>query len=92
MRTGLHINKQEVLSACLKEDGLSLQHPILTIQKAIDDLKWGNGSETKDFIKPKAQEMKISRKNGCRRRAANIYLEKLQPHVRHEIYKGMITN
>ncbi len=67
-RTGLHINKQEVLSACLKEDGLSLQHPILTIQKAIDDL---NGSETKDFIKPQAKEMKISRKKWF---AANIYL------------------
>ena len=93
MRTGIQVMGKEVLSVCLNEDGLQLQHSPNRIRKAIEVLKFGKTSDTKDFLDMKCTDSTvISRKTSVRRRAANIYLHKLTKDLQHAVKQGNCLN
>ena len=50
MRMGVKLNGLDVVSTVLGQEGLELRHPPTRIREAIQTLKWGHPSESKDFL------------------------------------------
>ena len=78
MRTGGSVDQEEVLSACLNQEGLYLRHSAPTIRGAVTSLRWGKACDTRDFLDPsKTDGSIVTRKTSTRRRAVNVFLSKL---------------
>ena len=89
MRTTALVQSEPVVSIALAElhERGALRHSVLKIQRAISRLKWGK-SDTKDFLKRGSATLSISRRTGERKRAANIYLSKLEDDIREALLQG----
>ena len=54
------MTQEEVLSACLNQEGLVLQHSPVAIRSAVTSLKWGKASDTRDFLDPSKTDGSLS--------------------------------
>ena len=74
MRTGIKVDKQEVLAVIL-EDVSGLTHSVDDIKRATDLGKFGSSSQVKGFLTPGSNTTEIIRNlNNTRRRGITVFL------------------
>lgn len=79
VRTGLGISvdNREVVALHMHKE-LKLTHTAGDIRNAVTKLEWGKASDTKDFLdRDKTEGTAITRQTSARKRALNVYLDKL---------------
>ncbi|XP_064393840.1 uncharacterized protein LOC135341260 [Halichondria panicea] len=87
VRTRLMVSNQEVVAIHLSHNGLKFTHSLDEIRNAVDQLEWGKGTDSKDFLNPtKHSGTLINRKTSDRVRAANIFLNKLPKNL-HDVLR-----
>ncbi len=89
VRTRLMVSNQEVVAIHLSHNGLKFTHSLDEIRNAVDQLEWGKGTDSKDFLNPtKHSGTLINRKTSDRVRAANIFLNKLPKNLHDVLRRG----